>query len=396
MAIKRKLVKIYNKLTDQTKAFKYMSVKEFCQLKGYRYQMLAEVAECEELRPVIWRIRAEAQRCVRILPETYLAEIKDAVVLGENDFIISDDMVLSDVFTSEYADRMTFIKRAVKSIDLEKQEATLSYHNFRQLPIEKAFWMVGIMAGSYYHFLINLLPKLYYLYQCEDYNDYPILVDSCAYHNFKEIIDMYNIDNRKIICVNQDVAYKVKRLVVSSNCTWYDKYVLQQYHQDIGFVYDKIALQFIRNRATSVIEPEGKWKKVFVSRRRMSQERRRLLHDDVFEALFQKHGFVLVCPEELTFLEQVQLFSQTKVFAGVTGAAFTNVIFLPKDAIVILATCICNNSGESLFPSLWNAVGDGKSIILQGTVTAETKNLKDNLRMFELNIQEVEELLSTL
>ena len=396
MTLKGKLVNIYNKLTDQNKIFKYMSVKEFCQLKGYRHQLLAKAAECEELRPQIWKIRDEAQRCIRTLPETYVAEIKDAVVLGENDFIISDDMVLSDMFTSEYADRMTFIKRAVKSIDLKKHEVTLSYHNFRHLPIEKAFWMVGIFAGSYYHFLIDLLPKLYYLYQCEDYDDYPILADSCAYQNFKSIIDIYNIKNRKILCVNQDVAYKVKRLIVSSNCAWYDKYVLENYFQDIGHVYDKAALKFVREQAISKVQSEGKPLRVYASRRQMSQERRRLVHDDVIEVLFQKHGFVLVCPEELTFLEQVQLFSQTKVFAGVTGAAFTNMIFLPEDATVIYSTCVCGNTGENLFPSLWNAVGKGEFITLQGNVTAETENLKDNLRMFELNIQEIEELLSTL
>ncbi|MBP3604439.1 MAG: glycosyltransferase family 61 protein [Lachnospiraceae bacterium] len=394
--MKDKLIKIYNKVTDKTKVFSYCSVKEFCQENGYTYKKLADEREGEELRPYIWKQRENAEKRVRSLPETYLAEIKNAVVFGGNELVACGTTILSDMITNEYADKMRFTKEIVKSANLEIHEITLSYHNYRALPIEKAFYLVGLFSNSYYHFMVDILPKLYYLYQNEEYKDYPLLIDKEAYRNFQPIIDMYNIDKRKVICISHGVAYKVKNLLMTSNCAWYDRYVLEKNYPVVGHVYDKEAMQFVRNKALSMIEPKEKMEKVFVSRRKMDEHRRRLVHDEQIEELFHEYGFISVFPEDLSFMEQVQLFSHTKVLAGATGAAFTNLIFLPEDATVICCTCVKGNSGENLFPSLWNTVGNGKFYILQGNVTEETKEMKDNLRKFELDKKDLVELLETL
>ena len=82
--------------------------------------------------------------------------------------------------------------------------------------------------------------------------------------------------------------------------------------------------------------------------------------------------------------------------AGAAGAAFTNMIFLPSNAIVIYFTCARDNQGENLFSTLRNTTGKGKTIVVEGIATKETQNLKDNLREFELDPEAVEQLLSSL
>lgn len=395
-SMKRALLNLFNKLTDREKKFRFTSVKSFCIEEGNKYKVLAKEQKMEELRPCIWKIRENPEIYIHDLPETYIAEIENATVFGENDVIVSKGVVLSDEFTHIYADKMQLDKRITKKIDLKHREVELLYHNYRKIPIEVAFNLVGIFPFSYYHFVINLLPKLYYLQQCDEYRDVPLLVDKRAYSNFKKIIDLYNVHNRPIICVGADTAFKVRKLIVTSNCAWYDRYVLEHYFSEIGHVYDKLAMRFVRDYALSLVDAETEKKRVYVSRRKQDESRRRLADEDKVEALFNKYGFISVFPEELSFLEQVKLFSQTEVFAGTTGAAFTNIIFLPENATVIYSTCVCNNTGENLFPSLWHSVGKGKFITLQGEVTEETKNMKDNLRKFKLNLQEIEELLRTL
>lgn len=394
--MKSTLIHIYNKLTDKQKVYKFTSVKSFCESEGYGYKVLAKAQEVEEIRPQIWNVREKPITVLHELSETYVAEVEDATVFGENDVIMSRGVVLSDVFTQKFADKMSLNKRIVKSINLERKEVELKYHNYRKLPIEEAFSLVGIFSFSYYHFLINLLPKLFYLYQCEEYKSCPLLVDRRAYENFKTIIDVFNIHNRPVICVGADTAFKVKRLIVSSNCVWYDRYVLEQFYDVTGHLYDKAAIQFVRNHVLSLVESKNDMKRVYVSRRKQGKERSRLDNEDAVEELFHKYGFITVYPEELSFLEQVKLFSRTSVFAGVSGAAFTNIIFLPENATIIIGTSVNNNRGENMFPSLWNAVGTGKYVLLLGQVTEETKNLKDNLRKFPLDTQEMEELLRSL
>ena len=396
--MKDALIRLYNKLTDNSKSFDFIDVKTFCEVHGNKYEKLADEQECEELRPCIWKIRENSEKIPRILPETYIAEIEDATVFGENELVASKGMILSDVFASKYADKMHLTKKIVNKIDFEKRRTVLKYHNYRRLPVKEAFNLVGMFTYNYYHFILNTLPKLYYLYQREEYKTYPLLMDRRAYQNFKSIIDRFNIHNRAIICVGSDVALKVKRLVIASNSSWYDKYVLEEYFKDIGHVYDKCAIQFVRNYVLADVKPCGGMKRVYVSRRNVDEGRKRLEREEEVEALFNKYGFVSVCPEELSFFEQVKLFSQTEVFAGVAGAAFTNIIFLPENATVIYATCLHGNRGENLYPTLWNTVGKGKFILLQGEETEESKQLqlKDNLKKFKLNMQQVEELLISL
>ena len=394
--MRNKLVRIYYKLTDKKKSYKFTSIKKFCETIGYKYDMLSETVECEELRPRIWNIRKNSLIISRELPETYIAEIRNGIVFGENEIIVSNGIVLSDIFANFYAKKMVLKKGVVKKIDLESQEVQLYYHNYRNMPIDKAINLVGIFPYSYYHFLVNILPKLYYFSKREEYKDYPLLIDTRAYDNFKEIIDLFNVDKRKIICVKPHTACMVKNLIVSSNCAWYDRYVREEFLSETGFVYDKEAMQFIRKHAISMCKKREENRRVFISRKKMPEERRRIVEEDRLEKMFEKYGFISVCPEELTFLEQVQLFSETKILAGATGAAFTNVIFLPSDATIIYFTPTSDNKTENLFSTLWNSVGEGRTIVVEGKVTEETKGMKDNLRKFEIDFEETEKMLNSL
>lgn len=393
--MKKILIKAYNMLTDKVDSLKFTSVKEFCEENRNRYKILTEESLCEELRPYIWKERDSSNKVLRTLPETYVAEIENATVFGENELIMSKGQILSDTFSSVYVNKMHLTKRIVEKIDLDKKEAVLRYHYYRKKPIDKAFNLTGIFSYSYYHFLVNILPKLFYLYQCDEYVEYPLLIDRRAYESYKNIIDIFNIHNRKIVCVGADVAFMVKKLIISSNCAWYDRYVLENYFEEVGHVYDKLAIQFVRDMALKKVKRGVGTKRVYVSRRNISEDRRRLVEEEKVEALFHRYGFVSVCPEELSFLEQVELFSQAEIFAGVSGAAFTNIIFLPEDATIICSTCVCGNTGENLFPTLWNTVGKGKFITLQGKAIKETENLKDNMRKFKLDLHDIEELLRT-
>ena len=396
--MKDKLMKIYHRMTDKTKEYTFMGIKEFCELTGNRYKILSKETVCEEVRPSIWGIRDEELIVKRRLHETYIAEIENAIVFGENEIVVSRDILLSDIFTDVHADKMVLNKRIVKKIELKKRKVEINYHNYRKFPQNKAFYLGGIFPYSYYHFMINVLPKLFYLYQDKEYEDYPLLIDQRAYQNFRTIIDAFNIRKRKILCIRADTAYKIKRLVVVSNCALYDRYVKGAFYGVTGHIYDKNAIQFVRNHAFSLIENrdrKGNKKRIYLSRKNMG-ERRRIICEEVIEGIFHQHGFISIYPEKLTFFEQVEMFAQAEVIAGAAGAAFTNMIFLPSNAIVIYFTCARDNQGENLFSTLRNTTGKGKTIVVEGIATKETQNLKDNLREFELDPEAVEQLLSSL
>ena len=62
---------------------------------------------------------------------------------------------------------------------------------------------------------------------------------------------------------------------------------------------------------------------------------RRIANEAAVDALLEAAGFEKVYFEQLTFLEQVALMSETSVLLGMHGAGMTNMLFLPPGATVI-------------------------------------------------------------
>jgi capsular polysaccharide biosynthesis protein len=68
---------------------------------------------------------------------------------------------------------------------------------------------------------------------------------------------------------------------------------------------------------------------------RASRGVRSIANASEVDALLQKLGFEKVYFEQLSFLEQIQLMRETKVFLGVHGAGMTNMLFLQNSARII-------------------------------------------------------------
>jgi len=68
-----------------------------------------------------------------------------------------------------------------------------------------------------------------------------------------------------------------------------------------------------------------------------------LFNEEEVAKLFKQFGYEIICPETMSFSEQLDLFAEVHCFAGVTGAAFTNMLYLPENAKVICIVPKTNN-----------------------------------------------------
>lgn len=73
--------------------------------------------------------------------------------------------------------------------------------------------------------------------------------------------------------------------------------------------------------------------KVFIPRN--DSQARVLLNAAEVTQLFRKNGYKIVCPEKLSFQEQLEMFSQVHTLAGEAGSALHNSIFLDPSAQII-------------------------------------------------------------
>lgn len=84
------------------------------------------------------------------------------------------------------------------------------------------------------------------------------------------------------------------------------------------------------------IVPSTPSKKLYISRNKYKTEEKRIDNEEILEKLFEENGFQIVYPEEIkTFQEQIELFSSCSILAGLTGTGLTNLLFMPKNQIVI-------------------------------------------------------------
>jgi len=101
------------------------------------------------------------------------------------------------------------------------------------------------------------------------------------------------------------------------------RFALQQHDTDV--VMSPAAIQWWRRNLVSHLVPCLRpWRRLWISRTKAGQ--RRCVNEMAIHALLQPLGFEPVALESLSVLEQLQLFSEAAVVAGVHGAGFTNLL----------------------------------------------------------------------
>jgi capsular polysaccharide biosynthesis protein len=89
--------------------------------------------------------------------------------------------------------------------------------------------------------------------------------------------------------------------------------------------------------AGGLAAPPGASRRIYVSRRRFSRRHlTRVVANEVFvERVFREHGFQVLYPEETPFPEQVALYRNAEVLAGISGSGLHNSIFMREGCAVV-------------------------------------------------------------
>jgi hypothetical protein len=74
------------------------------------------------------------------------------------------------------------------------------------------------------------------------------------------------------------------------------------------------------------------YNKIYVSRKKAKN--RKLVNEEDVSAIIAEYGYKELCFEDYSFFEQVYLMRNCKVLAGVHGAGFANICFLPENSIL--------------------------------------------------------------
>lgn len=330
-------------ITEKTIAAPVISIEEWCARTGQTNTVLMPERIWHSDAPEIYGVKpTNIDSSPAKLPHVYVAEVNDTVVLPGHEVILVDQ------------ERIALYDRLVMMKDWHclREDATLALISNDHVLLDvspkapkKIKAGISLMTEAWFnyaHWVSEQLPRFLLLEQLPQYDGLPILVNDGLYPQQLESLQMMTGGRYPIQVLDRKKRYEVERLICPSILSLYNK---RRYRPDEGATtadgaFHPEAIHFLRERLLPQCRTQGPAKRrLWISRKQqLKVGQRRLLNEHEIEILFLEHGFEAVYPESLSFLEQIELFSQAEMIVGPGGSALMNILFAPAGAKTLILT----------------------------------------------------------
>ena len=163
--------------------------------------------------------------------------------------------------------------------------------------------------NNYFHFYNDILSKLGLLQELGIFQEHPIIVSKKLFNTiyFQEAISLAGLKNRKWIIQDREYIHVDKLIVIRAH-----ELTKKGLIRNLELL--KVKHDFPRkNRKIFLARPEGSLRNL--------ANRKTIL--DITQSL----DFEIIDCSQLSFVEQISIFSQARVIVGEHGAAFANIIY---------------------------------------------------------------------
>jgi len=295
-------------------------------------------------------INSESVLANIVTPPVDLYKFDNVVVnVQGSSILIYDGVIIEDVldYGADIADYSSGLLLAHN-----ESAAIVKINEYEEF--DTGFFLGGNGSWNYYHFLIELLPKLqYYSEASKIMGSTPILVNNLvnSIESFNKILNvaLHGID-AEVFFLDPKKEYRIKYLYYLSNVNGVvfnlRKKLKNMPESPIGFI-QKDSLDYIKHIGNKLIDTNLKSmtkdsfpRKVFLGRKSIARNYNQAV---VYEN-FKKRGYEMIFPEDHSIEYQIQLFQNAEYIAGPTGGAWTNLVFCEQKA-----NCLCWMEKRSIF-----------------------------------------------
>ncbi len=204
-------------------------------------------------------------------------------------------------------------------------------------PIENTQQLEGqylLLAGcdNYYHWIVDYLPRLEALEQHPQYKELKFLMNSNITGYQKASLEAIGFDIDRIVATEKAQVYEIEELIIP--------HMTNRFFTD-GYVPDWMRccattqnLGWLRESYKDFMKPRNDLpKRIFLSR--AGAKFRRCVNEEAVLKLAKDYGFEIVANENLSFTDQIALYSGIEAVMGPHGAGFTNTVFSSPGTHVI-------------------------------------------------------------
>lgn len=231
-------------------------------------------------------------------------------------FPVQQHFNLSNGFVIEHGERMALVRTGVTQ------------------PCSKGIMLFGSWSHNWYHWAIEILPKLLLLRHLPSrFLDYPLLIPKSVSTSVNHMEFLKKLSNGRPYEVLEDnIRYKVEEAI------WIDAPALAPpklrggaFHRIEDYITDFDLLKEYRKTVLEKFsieqQPSNLPRRIFLAR---PKNKRTYNEDGVFE-IFESRGFEKVYLEEMSVTQQLSLMYNAELIVGPTGAAWTNILFANSD-----------------------------------------------------------------
>jgi capsular polysaccharide biosynthesis protein len=314
-------------------------MSEYAKKGGILRYKLADAALVKTPQPKVFPISDQsylvAPHDQYTFPEIFVATINNAITYGGTNLILADgEVVHHDLYDFE-RDYTSEELHGHALIDPKSRRIQLLLRDNTPEPISVAATFVDACASNYAHWMTEVLPRVALFCAEERFKDVPIVVNEGLHNNIMESLFLVAGANREIITLPTGRALAVNELYLTSVAGYvpFERRTRKLSDHSHG-MFSPRAFEMLRKHLGALGQKTEKevWpEKIFL--RRISGTRKVTNMAELEKLLFAQ-GYVIVEPENLTFLRQIQLFSHAKEIVSPTGAALANAIVCKPGAQV--------------------------------------------------------------
>jgi len=368
--------------------------KTYCARKQLAFKKLADSLTITVKTPNVNNLSQRRIAGEMDFPETYIAELKNATVIFQYGYVITEDNVLlDDVFIHPERHRFQLTDKYIKihqQCDASSDRVLLNFAQAKELDVEKCILISSRGSENYFHWLLEILPKLSLIDLCKEYDTVPLLVpEDLPKQYFEALGYVLGESNRPLLLMDRKDILTVNELIVPSSLSFMPfDYVAGAKPSFRDSIIHVAAIEYLREKVLSEPNIIQGHRKLYLSRR--GAKYRKLVNDRAIEQLFLDNGFEIAFPEYLTFDEQVELFSEAGFIAGPAGAAFANIIFSPPNARIFILV-----SREEVNYYLFSSIADaaGQDLIYITGEPIEGSHKISYHRDYEIDLSKVKDII---
>ena len=189
-------IKVFLNKKHRLTKYEFLSIKEYCIKYNQKYITIEKEQKREVAKPNYYGRQEDEQIQRHLSPEIYIAELANVEIIGGNSFINADKFCLYDMALADQDNRYDLRFGSLKIID--GKNAIQEYIEKEEV-IEQAIFLLGFASFNYYHVTLELLSRLQYIDQFEEYRTLPLLVDQIVLEipQYKELLQKVNTQDAR-------------------------------------------------------------------------------------------------------------------------------------------------------------------------------------------------------